>query len=46
VGVHPTRCKEFEKSGDPDKHLQELLKLAKEGAARGKVSSLPLQFQF
>ncbi len=33
---------EFEKSGDPDKHLQELLKLAKEGAARGKVSSLPL----
>ncbi|CAK9203973.1 unnamed protein product [Sphagnum jensenii] len=40
VGVHPTRCKEFEKSGDPDKHLQELLKLAKEGAARGKVVAI------
>jgi Tat protein secretion system quality control protein TatD with DNase activity len=31
---------EFEKSGDPDKHLQELLKLAKEGAARGKVVAI------
>lgn len=37
VGVHPTRCKEFEKSGDPDKYFQELVSLAKEGAAKGKV---------
>ncbi|CAL5352897.1 unnamed protein product [Camellia sinensis] len=25
VGVHPTRCKEFDESGDPEKHFQELL---------------------
>ncbi|KAK8953614.1 hypothetical protein KSP40_PGU015366 [Platanthera guangdongensis] len=37
VGVHPTRCKDFEKSGDPDKYFQELVLLAKEGAAKGKV---------
>ncbi|KAL0926477.1 hypothetical protein M5K25_002712 [Dendrobium thyrsiflorum] len=37
VGVHPTRCKEFEKSGDPDKYFQELVSLAKEGVAKGKV---------
>ncbi|XP_020571259.1 putative deoxyribonuclease TATDN1 [Phalaenopsis equestris] len=37
VGVHPTRCEEFEKSGDPDKYLQELASLAKEGVAKGKV---------
>lgn len=37
VGVHPTRCKEFEESGDPEKHFQALLLLAKEGIAKGKV---------
>jgi hypothetical protein len=37
VGVHPTRCKEFENSGDPEKHLQDLLQLTKDGVARGKV---------
>lgn len=24
IGVHPTRCSEFESSGDPDKYLQDL----------------------
>ncbi|OMO68606.1 hypothetical protein COLO4_29542 [Corchorus olitorius] len=37
VGVHPTRCKEFEESGDPEKHFQALLALAKEGIQKGKV---------
>lgn len=37
VGVHPTRCKEFENSGDSEKHLQDLLQLSKDGVARGKV---------
>nr|DAD28978.1 TPA_asm: hypothetical protein HUJ06_030446 [Nelumbo nucifera] len=37
VGVHPTRCKEFEESGDPEKHFQALLSLAKEGVEKGKV---------
>ncbi|XP_024389125.1 uncharacterized protein [Physcomitrium patens] len=37
VGVHPTRCTEFEKSGDSEKHLQELLQLTTYGVARGKV---------
>ncbi|XP_057438917.1 uncharacterized protein LOC130730817 [Lotus japonicus] len=37
VGVHPTRCKEFEESGDPEKHFQSLLSLAKEGIQKGKV---------
>eukprot|EP00249_Psilotum_nudum_P010004 c22274_g1_i1 orf=29-592(+) len=37
VGVHPTRCKEFEERGDPDKHFQELLEVARKGCARGKV---------
>ncbi|CAM6094856.1 unnamed protein product [Calypogeia fissa] len=40
VGVHPTRCKEFEDSGDPEKHYQELLALAKEGTAKGKVVAI------
>ncbi|XP_008241072.1 PREDICTED: putative deoxyribonuclease TATDN1 [Prunus mume] len=40
VGVHPTRCKEFEESGDPDKHLQALLSLAKEGIEKGKVVAI------
>ncbi|OVA17134.1 TatD family [Macleaya cordata] len=37
VGVHPTRCKEFEDSGDPEKHFQALASLAKEGIEKGKV---------
>lgn len=37
VGVHPTRCSEFEDSGDPEAHLGKLLELAREGAAEGKV---------
>ncbi|XP_031397505.1 putative deoxyribonuclease TATDN1 isoform X3 [Punica granatum] len=37
VGVHPTRCKEFEDSGDPENHFQALLLLAKEGKRKGKV---------
>ncbi|KAG5598463.1 hypothetical protein H5410_029833 [Solanum commersonii] len=40
VGVHPTRCKEFEDSGDPEKHLQDLLTLAKEGKEKGKVVAI------
>ncbi|KAG1368353.1 putative deoxyribonuclease TATDN1 [Cocos nucifera] len=37
VGVHPTRCKEFEECGDPEKHFQALVLLAKEGIQKGKV---------
>ncbi|KAH9737896.1 TatD related DNase [Citrus sinensis] len=40
VGVHPTRCKEFEESGDPEKHFQALLSLAKEGIEKGKVVAI------
>nr|KJB36252.1 hypothetical protein B456_006G148500 [Gossypium raimondii] len=40
VGVHPTRCKEFEESGDPEKHFQGLLALAKEGIQKGKVVAI------
>ncbi|XP_022744868.1 putative deoxyribonuclease TATDN1 isoform X1 [Durio zibethinus] len=40
VGVHPTRCKEFEESGDPEKHFQALLALAKEGIQKGKVVAI------
>ncbi|XP_027350823.1 putative deoxyribonuclease TATDN1 isoform X1 [Abrus precatorius] len=40
VGVHPTRCKEFEESGDPEKHFQALLTLAKEGIQKGKVVAI------
>nr|KYP56958.1 Putative deoxyribonuclease TATDN1 [Cajanus cajan] len=40
VGVHPTRCKEFEESGDPEKHFQALLSLAKEGIQKGKVVAI------
>lgn len=29
--------KEFEESGDPERHFQALLSLAKEGVAKGKV---------
>ncbi|XP_059668647.1 uncharacterized protein LOC132313739 [Cornus florida] len=40
VGVHPTRCKEFEEGGDPEKHFQALLSLAKEGIEKGKVVAI------
>ena len=33
-------AQEFEDSGDPDKHYEELLALAKEGASKGKVRGL------
>nr|XP_027084935.1 putative deoxyribonuclease TATDN1 isoform X2 [Coffea arabica] len=36
VDVHPTRCKEFDESGDPEKHFQSLLSLTKEGVEKGK----------
>ncbi|KAF2308312.1 hypothetical protein GH714_039972 [Hevea brasiliensis] len=37
VGVHPTRCKEFEENADPEQHFQALLSLAQEGIQKGKV---------
>ncbi|KAI3924497.1 hypothetical protein MKW98_032698 [Papaver atlanticum] len=40
VGVHPTRCKEFEDSGDAEKHFQSLVSLAKEGIEKGKVVAI------
>ncbi|CAK9136202.1 unnamed protein product [Ilex paraguariensis] len=40
VGVHPTRCNEFDESGDPEIHLQALLSLAKEGIEKGKVVAI------
>ncbi|KAL0338692.1 UNVERIFIED_CONTAM: putative deoxyribonuclease TATDN1 [Sesamum angustifolium] len=40
VGVHPTRCKEFDDSGDPEKHFEALLSLAKEGVEKGKVVAI------
>ncbi|CAM8880306.1 unnamed protein product [Rhodiola kirilowii] len=40
VGVHPTRCKEFEDSGDPENHFQALLSLAKMGIEKGKVVAI------
>uniref|UniRef100_A0A7N0V5E6 Uncharacterized protein n=2 Tax=Kalanchoe fedtschenkoi TaxID=63787 RepID=A0A7N0V5E6_KALFE len=40
VGVHPTRCKEFEDSGDPETHFQALLSLAKLGIEKGKVVAI------
>lgn len=32
--------KEFEESGDPERHFQALLSLAKEGVEKGKVQTL------
>ncbi|KAI4310618.1 hypothetical protein MLD38_035585 [Melastoma candidum] len=40
VGVHPTRCKEFDDSGDPEKHYDALLSLAREGIQKGKVVAI------
>lgn len=40
VGVHPTRCSEFEESGDPEKHYQDLFSLANEGMQKGKVVAI------
>ncbi|KAK2968940.1 hypothetical protein RJ640_003627 [Escallonia rubra] len=40
VGVHPTRCNEFDGSGDPEGHFQALLSLAKEGVEKGKVVAI------
>ncbi|EEF38280.1 TatD DNase domain-containing deoxyribonuclease, putative [Ricinus communis] len=40
VGVHPTRCKEFEESTDPEQHFQALLSLAQEGIQKGKVVAI------
>ncbi|CAH9084592.1 unnamed protein product [Cuscuta epithymum] len=40
VGVHPTRCNEFDESGDPEGHFQALLSLAKEGVHKGKVVAI------
>ncbi|XP_050228135.1 uncharacterized protein LOC126677517 [Mercurialis annua] len=40
VGVHPTRCKEFEESEDPEQHFQALLSLAREGIQKGKVVAI------
>ncbi|XP_044491320.1 uncharacterized protein LOC123215335 [Mangifera indica] len=40
VGVHPTRCKEFEESGDPERYFQALLSLAKKGIEKGKVVAI------
>ncbi|PHT44815.1 hypothetical protein CQW23_13973 [Capsicum baccatum] len=43
VGVHPTRCKvgfTLDVFGDPEKHLQDLLTLTKEGKEKGKVVAI------
>ncbi|XP_074581861.1 uncharacterized protein LOC141838320 [Curcuma longa] len=40
VGVHPTRCKEFEDSGDPEQYFQALVSLAREGIEKGKVVAI------
>ncbi|XP_011628710.1 putative deoxyribonuclease TATDN1 isoform X2 [Amborella trichopoda] len=40
VGVHPTRCKEFDDGGDPYQHFHALMELAKEGLEKGKVVAI------
>ena len=40
VGVHPTRASEFEASGDPERHLAQLLKLAQDGMETGHVVAI------
>eukprot|EP00898_Chlorokybus_atmophyticus_P001064 jgi/Chlat1/1959/Chrsp157S02269 len=40
VGVHPTRTLELENAPDAESYLASLTKLAKEGAARGKVVAI------
>jgi TatD DNase family protein len=38
VGCHPTRCSEFESwPGGPEKYLEELAAVMREGQAAGKV---------
>lgn len=34
IGVHPTRCSEFEGSGDPAKYLQDLETLIRSGGKK------------
>ena len=38
--MHPTRASEFEASGDPERHLAQLLKLAQDGMGTGHVVAI------
>jgi TatD DNase family protein len=40
VGVHPTRCMEFEEAESADENLEELLALVKDGMSDGVVASV------
>jgi hypothetical protein len=40
VGTHPTRCDEFDKSGDPDAYYESLLALCQDGQKDGKVVAI------
>jgi TatD DNase family protein len=40
VGVHPTRCTEFEEAESADKNLEELINLAKDGMSDGAVAAV------